>query len=44
MSYVPGQTDRQTDRQSYWLPSKLKITLANLAKVDKFLLAKEIFF
>ena len=23
-----------------WLPSKPKITLANLAKVDKFLLAK----
>ena len=23
-----------------WLPSKQKITLANLAKVDKFLLAK----
>ena len=27
-----------------WLPSKPKITLANLAKVDKFLLAKYIFF
>ena len=27
-----------------WLPSKPKITLANLAKVDKFLLAKQIFF
>ena len=26
------------------LPSKPKITLANLAKVDKFLLAKLIFF
>ena len=27
-----------------WLPSKTKITLANLAKVDTFLLAKSIFF
>ena len=27
-----------------WLPSKPKITLAILAKVDKFLLAKNIFF
>ena len=27
-----------------WLPSKPKITLANLAKVDKFLLANYIFF
>ena len=26
--------------QAGWLPSKPKITLANLAKVDKFLLSK----
>ena len=28
----------------FWLPSKPKIALANLAKVDTFLLAKLIFF
>ena len=27
----------------YWLPSKAKITLANLAKMKKFPLAKSIF-
>ena len=29
--------------QKCWLPSKPKITLANLAKVEKYMLAKYIF-
>ena len=38
------QLVRQTDGSRSRLPSKPKIILANLAKLDTFLLAKSIFF